>query len=74
MAEYLKILMSMLQQMAQAFLGYLLGKEQARRQQLEEVVKLKQKYEELDEKNKDYHDRGKSGVLDRVRKRSHPRA
>lgn len=40
-----------------------------KREQAEENVELHETYEKLDEQNKSYHDRGKSGLLERLRKR-----
>jgi hypothetical protein len=47
--------------------AYMLGKERQKRKDMENVAKLKEEYEEADEQNKEYRDRGKSGLLDRVR-------
>jgi hypothetical protein len=46
----------------------MLGKEQLRREQAEENLELQESYEKLDEQNKSYRDRGKSGLLERLRK------
>ena len=46
----------------------MLGKEQLRRKQAEENLELQESYEKLDEQNKSYRDRGKSGLLERLRK------
>jgi|DEB0MinimDraft_10_1074344.scaffolds.fasta_scaffold01596_7 hypothetical protein len=47
--------------------AYMLGKERQKRKEMENVAKLKEEYEEAEEKNKEYRDGGKSGLLDRVR-------
>ena len=46
----------------------MLGKEQLRRKQAEENLELQESDEQLDEPNKSYRDRGKSGLLERLRK------
>ena len=57
-----------LRDLMQPFLAYMLGKEQLRRKQAEENLELQESYEKMDEQNKSYRDRGKSGLLERLRK------
>jgi hypothetical protein len=48
------------------FLGYMLGKQMVKCQQVEENLELQEGYEKLDEQNKSYRDNGKSGLLERM--------
>ena len=69
MPLWLSALLQALRDLIQPFLAYMLGKEQLRREQAEENLELQESYEKLDEQNKSYRDRGKSGLLERLRKR-----
>ncbi len=69
MPLWLTALLQALRDLMQPFLAYMLGKEQLRRKQAEENLELQESYEKLDEQNKSYRDRGKSGLLERLRKR-----
>jgi len=69
MPLWISTLLQALRDLMQPFLAYTLGKEQLRRKQAEENVELHETYEKLDEQNKSYRDRGKSGLLERLRKR-----
>ena len=68
MPLWLSALLQALRDLMQPFLAYMLGKEQLRRKQAEENLELQESYEKLDEQNKSYRDRGKSGLLERLRK------
>ena len=68
MPLWISPLLQALRDLIQPFLGYMLGKEQLRRKQAEENLELQESYEKLDEQNKSYRDRGKSGLLERLRK------
>jgi hypothetical protein len=57
-----------MREFSQSFLAYMLGRERLSRAQAEENVELQETYEKLDEENKSYCDRGKSGLLERLRK------
>lgn len=46
----------------------MLGQERLKHKQEEESGDLYETYEKLDEQNKSYRDRGKSGLLERLRK------
>jgi hypothetical protein len=70
--KWLQALAQIIRELTQTVIAYLLGKERVRRQQTEEALELQETYEELDEKNKAYRDRGKSGLLERLRKRQKP--
>ena len=68
MPLWLSALNAAIREFSQTFLAYMLGKEQLRRKQAEENLELQESYEKLDEQNKSYRDRGKSGLLERLRK------
>ena len=70
--KWLQALAQIIRELTQTVIAYLLGKERVRRQQTEDALELQETYEELDEKNKAYRDRGKSGLLERLRKRQKP--
>jgi len=70
--KWLQALAQIIRELTQTVIAYLLGKERVRRQQTENALELQETYEELDEKNKAYRDRGKSGLLERLRKRQKP--
>lgn len=69
MPLWLSALIAAIREFSQSFLAYMLGRERLRRAQAEENVELHETYEKLDEQNKSYRDRGKSGLLERLRKR-----
>ena len=69
MPLWISALLQALRDLVQPFLGYMLGRERLRREQAEENIELHETYEKLDEQNKSYRDRGKSGLLERLRKR-----
>ena len=69
MTLWISTLLQALRDLIQPFLAYMLGKEQLKRRQAEENLELQESYEKLDEQNKSYRDRGKSGLLERLRKR-----
>ena len=66
MPLWLSALIAAIREFSQTFLAYMLGR--LRRAQAEENVELHETYEKLDEQNKSYRDRGKSGLLERLRK------
>lgn len=66
---WLSALVAAIREFSQTFLAYMLGRERLRRAQAEENVELHETYEKLDEQNKSYRDRGKLGLLERLRKR-----
>ncbi len=66
---WLSALIAAIREFSQTFLAYMLGQERLKREQAEETVELHETYEKLDEQNKSYRDRGKSGLLERLRKR-----
>lgn len=70
--KWLQALAQIIRELTQTVIAYLLGKERLKRKQTEDALELQETYEELDEKNKAYRDRGKSGLLDRLRKRQKP--
>lgn len=70
--KWLQALAQIIRELTQTVIAYLLGKERLKRQQTEDALELQETYEELDEKNKVYRDRGKSGLLERLRKRQKP--
>lgn len=70
--KWLQALAQIIRELTQTVIAYLLGKERLKRKQTEEALELQETYEELDEKNKAYRDRGKSGLLERLRKRQKP--
>ncbi len=70
--KWLQALAQIIRELTQTVIAYLLGKERLKRQQTEDALELQETYEELDEKNKAYRDRGKSGLLERLRKRQKP--
>lgn len=69
MPLWISALLQALRDLMQPFLAYMLGRERLKREQAEENVELHETYEKLDEQNKSYRDRGKSGLLERLRKR-----
>ena len=69
MPLWLSAFLQIVREFSQTLLAYMLGKEQLRRKQAEENLELQESYEKLDEQNKSYRDRGKSGLLERLRKR-----
>jgi hypothetical protein len=70
--KWLQALAQIIRELTQTVMAYLLGKEHLKRKQTEDALELQETYEELDEKNKAYRDRGKSGLLERLRKRQKP--
>ena len=70
--KWLQALAQIIRELTQTVMAYFLGKERLKRKQAEEALELQETYEELDEKNKAYRDRGKSGLLERLRKRQKP--
>ena len=70
--KWLQALAQIIRELTQTVMAYLLGKEHLKRKQTEDTLELQETYEELDEKNKAYRDRGKSGLLERLRKRQQP--
>ena len=70
--KWLQALAQIIRELTKTVIAYLLGKERVRRQQTEDALELQETYEELDEKNKAYRDRGKSGLIERLRKRQKP--
>ncbi|HJK86184.1 MAG TPA: hypothetical protein QKA08_00235 [Candidatus Megaira endosymbiont of Nemacystus decipiens] len=66
-SKWLQALAQIIRELTQTVIAYLLGKERLKRQQTEDALELQETYEELDEKNKAYRDRGKSGLLERLR-------
>ena len=68
MPLWISALLQALRDLMQPFLAYMLSKEQLKRKQAEENLELQESYEKLDEQNQSYHDRGKSGLLERLRK------
>ena len=71
-SKWLQALAQIIRELTQTVMAYLLGKERLKRKQTENALELQETYEELDEKNKAYRDRGKSGLLERLRKRQKP--
>lgn len=67
-ALFISGLLQVVRDLMQPFLAYMLGKEQVRRELEEENLELEESYEKQDEQNKAYRDRGKSGLLERLRK------
>ena len=70
MPLWLSAFLQIMREFSQTLLAYMLGRERLKREQAEENVELHETYEKLDERNKSYHDRGKSGLLERLRKRT----
>ncbi|MFU8797239.1 MAG: hypothetical protein ACNA7Y_00820 [Gammaproteobacteria bacterium] len=66
---WLSAFLQIIREFSQTFIAYMLGRERLKREQAEENVELHETYEKLDEQNKSYHDRGKSGLLERLLKR-----
>ena len=66
----IKEIFSFIQSILSFLCAFFLGQERTKRKAVEKNLELREKYEEIDNKNKTYHDRGKSGLLDRLRKRS----
>ncbi len=69
MPLWLSAFLQIMREFSQTLLAYMLGRERLKREQAEENVELHETYEKLDEQNKSYHDRGKCGLLERLRKR-----
>ena len=69
MPLWLSAFWQIMREFSQTLLAYTLGRERLKREQAEENVELHETYEKLDEQNKSYHDRGKSGLLERLLKR-----
>ena len=67
--RWLQALAQIIRELTQTVIAYLLGKERLKRQQTEDALELQETYEELDEKNKAYRDRNKSGLIELLRKR-----
>ncbi len=67
--KWLQALVQIIRELTQTVIAYMLGQERLKRKQTEDTLELQETYEELDEKNKAYRDRGKSGLLERLRKR-----
>lgn len=67
--KWLQALAQIIRELTQTVIAYMLGQERLKRKQTEDALELQETYEELDEKNKAYRDRGKSGLLERLRKR-----
>lgn len=65
---WISTLLQALRDLIETALAYMLGKEQWKRRQAEENLELQESYEKLDEQNKSYRDRGKSGLLEWPRK------
>ncbi|PPE03456.1 hypothetical protein [Holospora curviuscula] len=65
---WISTLLQALRDLMQLFLAYMLGRERLKREQAEENVELQESYEKLDEQNKSYRDRGKPGLLERLRR------
>ena len=70
--KWLQALVQIIRELTQTVIAYMLGQERLMRKQTEDTLELQETYEELDEKNKAYRDRGKSGLLERLRKRQKP--
>ena len=70
--KWLQALAQIIRELAQTIIAYMLGQERLKRKQTEDALELQETYEELDEKNKTYRDRGRSGLLERLRKRQTP--
>ena len=70
--KWLQALAQIMRELTQTLVAYILGQERLKRKQAEETLELQETYEELDEKNKAYRDRGKFGLLERLRKRQKP--
>jgi len=68
MPLWLSVFLQIMREFSQTLLAYMLGGERLKREQAEENLELHETYEKLDEQNKSYHDRGKSGLLERLRK------
>ena len=68
MPLWLSAFLQIMREFSQTLLAYMLGRERLKREQAEENVELHETYEKLDEQNKSYRDRGKSGLLERLRK------
>ena len=66
---WLSAFLQIMREFSQTLLAYMLGGERLKREQAEENLELHETYEKLDEQNKSYRDRGKSGLLERLRKR-----
>jgi hypothetical protein len=47
--------------------AYIAGKKDAESDQIKKNLEIQKTYEKIDEQNMQYHDEGKSGLLDRVR-------
>ena len=65
---WLSAFLEIIREFSQTFIAYMLGQERLKREQAENI-ELHETFEKLDEQNKSYHDRGKSGLLERLRKR-----
>jgi len=59
--------MNALANLLKVLFGYFLGKKSAEMEQTEKNLEIEKAYEQIDEKNKKYHDNGKSGLLQRLR-------
>ena len=70
--KWLQALAQIIRELTQTIIAYMLGQERLKRKQTEDALELQETYEELDEKNKTYRDRGRSGLLERLRKRQTP--
>jgi len=70
--KWLQALVQIIRELTQTVIAYMLGQERLKRKQTEDALELQETYEELDEKNQAYRDRGKSGLLERLRKRQKP--
>jgi hypothetical protein len=68
MPLWISAFLQIIREFSQTFIAYMLGRERLKREQAEENVELHETYEKLDEQNKSYRDRGKSGLLERLRK------
>ncbi len=65
---WLSAFLQIIREFIQTFIAYMLGRERLKREQAEENVEIHETYEKLDEQNKSYRNRGKSGLLERLRK------
>lgn len=70
--NWLPILLAFLRESIQTILAALLSRERLKRQQAEQALKTEQAREQINEENKQYRDRGKRGLLERLRLRQKP--
>ncbi len=67
--NWVPVLLAFLRETIQTVLAALLSRERLKRQQAEAALKREKQREQTNKNHQRYHDRGKSGLLERLRQR-----